>query len=50
MGFDVSAFEPLTHEFDAREELLPERARELRLAYADRLSEDVARFNTVSAD
>jgi len=50
MGFDVSAFDPLTHEFEAREELSPEHARELRLAYADRLETDVERARPVGAD
>jgi gamma-glutamyl:cysteine ligase YbdK (ATP-grasp superfamily) len=50
MGFDVSAFEPLTHEFDPRAELSPERARELRLAYADRLRKDVETATPISAD
>ncbi len=50
LGFDVSAFEPLTGEFEAREELSPADARALRLAYADRLEADIARARSVSAD
>jgi len=50
MGVDVSLFDPLTHEFGAETELSRERARELRLAYADRLREDVARGTSILAD
>jgi len=50
MGFDVSAFTPLTDEFEACEELSVDRARELRLAYAERLETDVARARAISAD
>jgi carboxylate-amine ligase len=50
MGFDVSAFEPLCHGFDVHGALRPEQARELRLAYADRLREDVGRARQISAD
>ncbi len=50
MGFDVSAFEPLTREFDTHGDLSPERTRELRLAFADRLAEEVRANRPVSAD
>ena len=50
MGLDVSLFDPLTHEFDTQGELSQERTRELRLAYADRLREDVTRVTPVAAD
>ena len=50
MGFDVSAFAPLSHEFEAREGLSPERAREIRLTYADRLEKDINRARSISAD
>jgi Glutamate-cysteine ligase family 2(GCS2). len=50
MGFEVSAFEPLTREFDTDEDLSPERTRELRLAFADRLAEEVRANRPVSAD
>jgi gamma-glutamyl:cysteine ligase YbdK (ATP-grasp superfamily) len=49
MGFDVSAFDPLTAEFDA-ETVSPARARELRLTYADRLEREVRTATPVSAD
>ena len=50
MGFDVSTFEPLTREFEAREELSPEHASELRLAYADRLRNDITKTKSAGAD
>ncbi|ERH08409.1 MAG: glutamate-cysteine ligase family 2(GCS2) [halophilic archaeon J07HX64] len=50
MGFEVSAFEPLTREFDTDGDLSPERTRELRLTFADRLAEEVRTNRPVSAD
>lgn len=50
MGFDVSAFTPLTRTLDAGESLSPERARELRLKYADRLRESVTEHGPIAAD
>ncbi len=50
MGFDVSAFDPLTREVEAGAELSPERVRELRLTCAERLETDVANTTPVSAD
>jgi carboxylate-amine ligase len=50
LGFDVSAFEPLTREFEAHESLSAADARDLRLAYADRLETDITRARPVEAD
>ena len=50
MGFTPSAYEPLTAEIDCGETISEERARELRLEYADRLAEDVSRQRSVVAD
>lgn len=50
MGFDISAYDPLTHELDTREELTEEHARQLRLEYAARLEQDVQQVRSVSAD
>jgi len=50
MGFDVSAFEPLTEEVGNREELTVSDVRQLRLEYADRLETDLARARSISAD
>jgi hypothetical protein len=50
MGFDVSAFEPLTVEVGNREELTVSDVRQLRLEYADRLETDLARARSISAD
>ncbi|WP_083851007.1 glutamate-cysteine ligase family protein [Halogranum rubrum] len=49
MGFDVSAFEPLSREMDT-ESLSVEEARELRLEYAERLKEDVQITQPMLAD
>jgi hypothetical protein len=50
MGFDVSAFEPLTEEVGNHEELTVSDVRQLRLEYADRLETDLARARSISAD
>jgi len=50
MGFDVSRYDPLTHEFDAGEDLTAAETRELRLEYADRLERDLSRARSMTAD
>jgi hypothetical protein len=50
MGFDVRAFEPLSHEFDGRGQLSVEEARELRLQYAVRLERDVRQTPVLRTD
>ncbi|ESS05522.1 MAG: hypothetical protein A07HB70_01998 [uncultured archaeon A07HB70] len=49
MGFDVSAFDPLTAEFDAGT-LTPADARDRRLRYADRLEQEVRAATPIGAD
>ena len=49
MGFDVSAFDPLTAEFDAGT-LTPADARDRRLRHADRLEQEVRTATPISAD
>ncbi|MFC5971502.1 glutamate-cysteine ligase family protein [Halomarina salina] len=49
MGFDVDAFAPVTHEFDGRESVSAEEARDLRLEHAERLQRDI-RSVRVSGD
>lgn len=48
MGFDVDAFEPLSGEIDAREPITAERARQLRLEYAEQLRRDVQQAKPIS--
>ena len=50
MGFDVSAYNPLTAEVDRGPQLEPADARQIRLAYADRLETDVRQRRSVVAD
>jgi gamma-glutamyl:cysteine ligase YbdK (ATP-grasp superfamily) len=50
MGFEVGAFDPLSAEFDDRDRLTPDAARDLRLRYADRLARDVRRSRAVHGD
>lgn len=50
MGFDVDAYEPLSHEFDDRGEIGTEAARRLRLEYAERLRRDLREATPVSGD
>ncbi len=50
MGFDVSAYEPLSHEFEAGEELTAAETRQLRLEYAERLETDLSRARSMTAD
>ena len=50
MGFDVDAYDPLTHELDDRGTLGPEARRDLRLKMADRLAEDVRQSTPMEAD
>ena len=41
MSFDVSAYQPISHEIGGRDEISTEEARRLRVEYADRLEKDV---------
>ena len=50
MGFDVSSYDPLTHEVDAGEDLTAAETRELRLEYAERLEQDISRARSMTAD
>ena len=50
MGFTTAAYEPLTREIDCGETITEDRARELRLTYADRLAEDVSHQRSIVAD
>jgi len=50
MGFDIDAYEPLTHEMDAPAEITESEARDRRLSYADRLEADVRRVRSLTAD
>ncbi|MCG1002558.1 MULTISPECIES: glutamate-cysteine ligase family protein [Halobacterium] len=50
MGFDVDAYDPLTHELDERGDASRERARALRLEHADRLERDVRRAQSACGD
>lgn len=50
MGFDVSSYDPLTHEIEAGEELTVAETRELRLEYAERLEQDISRARSMTAD
>lgn len=50
MGFDVDAFDPLSRRIDEGQNLSDERARELRLEYADRLEQEVRRNRVSTRD
>ncbi|MFC6726445.1 glutamate--cysteine ligase, partial [Halobium palmae] len=50
MGFDVDAFEPVSHEIDGRESISTEEARELRLEHAERVKHDVRRARSIRSD
>ena len=50
MGFDVDAYEPLSHEIHAGEELSTTEVRQLRLDCADRLKTDLEEARAISAD
>ncbi len=50
MGFDVAAYDPITHDLDDRESITPREARHLRLDYADRLEQDVRHSQPINAD
>lgn len=50
MGFDVTAFDPLSRGFDVTEPVGPEQARRLRLDYAERLASDVRHARSLNAD
>jgi gamma-glutamyl:cysteine ligase YbdK (ATP-grasp superfamily) len=49
MGFDVEAYDPVTHELDGQGPVAPAAARELRLEYADRLDRAVRRAGVPDA-
>jgi hypothetical protein len=44
MGFDVDAYDPLTHRIDRGPSVSRDVARELRLEYAEALERDVSRL------
>lgn len=50
MGFDVSTYDPLTHESQSAGPLTTEEARRRRLEYADRLERDIQRTEPLDAD
>jgi hypothetical protein len=50
MGFDVAAYDPVSHEIDGREPVSTDEARQLRLDHAARLERDVLRARTVRGD
>jgi hypothetical protein len=50
MGFDVAAYNPVTHELAGPDTISTEQARRLRLDHADRLARDVRRRRAVSGD
>lgn len=50
MGFDVDAYDPLSHDVYNREELSATEVRELRLDYAARLETDLEEARAISAD
>ncbi len=49
MGFDVDAYEPVSHDLAGRSNVSIEETRQLRLEYADRLEEDVRRVSSPNA-
>ncbi|WP_339102597.1 glutamate-cysteine ligase family protein [Haloterrigena salinisoli] len=50
MGFDVDAYEPITHELAGRGRIDPAEARGIRLEYAERLERDVRRAKPMHSD
>jgi gamma-glutamyl:cysteine ligase YbdK (ATP-grasp superfamily) len=50
MGFDVDAYDPLTHGIDGRETVTAAAAREIRLDHAARLERDVLEARPVRGD
>jgi len=50
MGFDVDAYEPVTHDLAGRAPVTPTEARQLRLQYADRLRAEVTQTPAAEAD
>jgi len=50
MGFDVDAYEPMSETIDDSAQISRERARELRLAAAERLEQDVRQARVIDAD
>jgi len=49
MGFDVSAYDPISGEIGGRERLTPADVRELRLEFAERLERDIRQAPSVGA-
>ena len=45
MGFDVSSYQPISHEIEGSDDVTTEQARQIRLHYADRLEHDVRTMN-----
>lgn len=50
MGFDISAYEPITREFDLGSDLTTSETRQIRLQYARKLESDVQRAPTTVTD
>ena len=50
MGFDVDAYEPLSHQINTGEELSTGEVQQLRLSCADRLKTDLEEARAISAD
>jgi len=50
MGFDVSAYDPISAELEPRGELSDAEAREIRLEYAARLEADIGNARRIHAD
>ncbi|WP_440765020.1 glutamate-cysteine ligase family protein [Natronorubrum sp. DTA7] len=50
MGFDVDAYEPISHDLDGQGPVDSETARQLRLEYAERLERDVQRSTPMYGD
>ncbi|WP_226479229.1 glutamate-cysteine ligase family protein [Natrinema amylolyticum] len=50
MGFDVAAYEPITHEIGGQGTVTAAEARRLRLEHAERLERDVRRARPISSD
>ncbi len=50
MGFDISAYDPLTVKLAAEAPITPEKARTLRLEYAERLEADIEAERAIIAE
>jgi carboxylate-amine ligase len=49
-GFDIDSYEPMSREFDSRATISHSEACDRRLAYADRLENDLGQARSISAD